>query len=549
MAHVLVATLGDSPIVVTSMYDLLTEREKQPVDRVIIIYPGGYYRDLGRNIIEDSLKECSIDSYPLPFEDAYDEKACFAFLSQLFAILKNCQQQGDMVYLSLAGGRKNMSAIMALIAPFFRRSLKGLYHVIDRYESTSKTSFKTIQELEELYTGDTARCLDAMHPKLDGLELVSIPFESAPSISEAFAQKLLTMTAERLLEYREDNPHEADDLQFYLKFVNPGITEAPLQVFLTERAKKEFDKLGGGSAEAFLTCFKGMRSPQHLATALHSIARKSRSSHFYKGGNTAERPFFHTEPEDILNYPHSKVEKVIVERLAKHRNEKVYEPTIEALEKTPYSNGEKLYPLEEILPVKEKEITLSILIVPMGTTPMVATQLYTLLKEREKHDIQEVILLHTEHEGVRLAARLAKEAFTSKNIACTMKSIRRLTDIASSADCETYQNALEQMIIGLQQTTLQQHPEWRIDLALSGGRKGMAALALFAAQRTQLSEVYHTLITDETLNRRIDAVTSSDVLQGTRQKDINDRLFLEAYKEHKDAFQLFKVPMGPLHGK
>lgn len=551
MEHVLVATLGDSPIVVTSMYYLLTEQKKQPVDRVILIYPEGYNRMLGRDIIKDTLEKdgCLVNCYPLAFEDVYDEKTCFAFLSQLFAILKNCQQQGDMVYLSLAGGRKNMSALMALVAPFFHRSLAGLYHIIDKYEGvTSKTSFISIQTLEDWYTGDTARCLAAMHPNLDNLALVRIPSENALSISEEYLQKLSTMTAEQLQKLWEKDPTEAERQQFFLSIINPNIIEPPLQVCLTEQAKKEFEKLGGESAEAFLTCFKKMRSAQHLATAWHLSVRKSAyPGHFYKGGDTAERPLFHTEPGDIVNYPHSKVEKVIVERMAKHRNDKVYEPTVEVLERTTYNQSEIRYKWEDLLP--EKKATPSILIVPMGTIPMIATQLHTLLTTREKHQIKEVILLHTDDESVKQAADLAKEAFEDKNITCTMKSIADLEDIASDKDCEIYQNVLEQTIIELQQTQIRQHPDWRIDLALSGGRKGMAALALFAAQRTQLSEVYHTLITDEALNQRIENETRSDVLQGLRQKEINDRLFLDAYKEHVASFQLFKVPMGPLHGK
>lgn len=549
MEHVLVATLGDSPIVVTSMYYLLKEQKKQPVDRVILIYPEGDNRTLGRNIIEDTLAKegCPVNYYSLAFEDAYDEKSCFAFLSQLFAILKNSQQQGDMVYLSLAGGRKNMSALMALVAPFFQRSLKGLYHIIDKYESTSKTSSIRIQKLEDLYTSDTARCLAAMHPNLDNLILVRIPLENALSVSEEYLQKLSTMTAEQLQKLWEKDPTEAEKQQFHLRYVNPGIIEPSLQVFLTELAKKEFEKLGGGIKENFAKCFRGMRSPKHLAKAWHLDARKSYTGHFYKEEGTIERPFFHTEPGDIINYPHSTVERVIVERMAKHRSRDVYEPTKESFEQTTYNKGGKLYPLEEIL--NEKQPTPSILIVPMGTAPMVATQLHTLLTTREKHQIQEVILLRTENESVRQASFIARDAFEDKGIICTMKSILGLEDIASDRDCEIYQNVLEQVIVGLQQRIQQQHSNWRIDLALSGGRKGMAALALFAAQRTQLSEVYHTLIKDETLSRRIEAETSIDVLQNTSQEKINARLFLEAYQEYETSFQLFKVPMGPLHGK
>ncbi|MGH2508742.1 MAG: CRISPR-associated ring nuclease [Ktedonobacteraceae bacterium] len=488
----------------------------------------------------------------MTFEDTYDEKSCFAFLSQLSVILKNCQQQGDMVYLSLAGGRKNMSAIMALVAPFFHRSLKGLYHIIDKYEgSTSKTSFISIQTLEDWYTGgDTARCLAAMHPNLDNLSLVCIPFENAPSITEDFARDLLTMTAEQLHKRWEKNPIEAEKQQFFLNIVNPDIVEVPLKVLLTKRAKKEFEKLDGSRKKQFINCFEGMRlPPSHLVTKRHDILarRESYSPYIYKAGGTAERPMFHTEPGDIIKYPRSTVNEVVVECLAIHRDEKVYDPTVKILNQITYSKDENLHKLEDILPAKE--VISSILIVPMGTVPMIATQLYALLTTCEKHQIQEVILLHTKNESVIQAAERAKEAFEYQNVLCTMKSIADLEDIASDNDCEIYQDTLEQTIIELQQTRIRQHPDWRIDLALSGGRKGMAALALFAAQRTQLSEVYHTLITDAALNRRIEAETSSKVLLGIPQKDINERLFLNAYKDHEASFQLFKVPMGPLHGK
>lgn len=551
MEHVLVATLGDSPIVVTSMYnklnELLAKQEKQQIDRVVIIHPRGGNRETGYLVIDEVLQDkCKVESCELHYADISTEEECFHFLRTLFDVFK--KHQHDMISLSLAGGRKNMSVLMALVAPFYPQSLQGLYHILDESEDTDQRNIKSIQELERLSEQNKDLLSQAMQPPLEDLTLVPIPLENALRVSETYLQKLFTMTAEQLQERWEKDPTEVEKLQFFLQFVNPGVFEPLLPVFLTERAKKEFEKLGSGSAEAFLTCFKKMRYPQHLAASLHPIARKS-SSLFYKGGSTAERPFFHTEPGDILNYPHSKVEKVIVERLAKHRNGKVYEPTIEALEKTPYSNDEDLYPWESILP--EKKTTPSILIVPMGTTPMVATQLHTLLRTREKRDIQEVILLYLENKKVEDATEIAKKAFDTENIPCTIIPISGLTDITSEDNCRTYQRTLEQTIIGAQQKIQQQHPDWHIDLALSGGRKGMAALALFAAQRTQLSEVYHTLITDEALLQRIETETYmyGSSFKAARQKERNTRLFLGAYQEHEASFKLFKVPMGPLHGK
>ena len=176
---------------------------------------------------------------------------------------------------------------------------------------------------------------------------------------------------------------------------------------------------------------------------------------------------------------------------------------------------------------------------------MVATQLYTLLSERENRDIQEVILLYPGGaDSVITAVRIAKDAFEFEGIKCTKKPIQELADIASTKDCETYQKALEQIIVDARQ----QHPDCHIDLALSGGRKGMAAMALFAAQRTQLREVYHTLIADEALDSRVEDNTQGKAFDEKTQEQINDHLFLHAYAAQKEAFRLFKVPMGPLHG-
>lgn len=37
--HVLIASLGESPVVVTAMYDLLTEQEKLHIDKVVVLHP------------------------------------------------------------------------------------------------------------------------------------------------------------------------------------------------------------------------------------------------------------------------------------------------------------------------------------------------------------------------------------------------------------------------------------------------------------------------------------------------------------------------------
>lgn len=76
----------------------------------------------------------------------------------------------------------------------------------------------------------------------------------------------------------------------------------------------------------------------------------------------------------------------------------------------------------------------------------------------------------------------------------------------------------------------------------------MAALALFAAQRTQLHEVYHTLIANKELDRRIEFEMGTKEFGRLKSKEKDEKLFLDAYKAHEADFRLFKVPIGPLMG-
>lgn len=541
MSHVLIATLGDSPIVVTSMYDLLTKTKQQSLDKIIVICSSGDYRDGGIVAIDEALKgECEVEDCQLEFEDVYDEDGCFHFLQELYKLLRTCQQQGDVVYLSLAGGRKNMSALMALLAPMFKTTcLKGLYHVIDTDEDTDRTKFRDIDEIIHLYEHDAEQFLKVMHPDVNSLELVRIPLESIQAIPEEDLQRLSTSGQV------PDTWNLTEDQLYRLKITNDNL----LQVYLTERAKKEFEKCDGSRADDFQKCFKNMLFPGSLAKKWHltlHVSSLSYPMHFHKESHTAERPLYHTEPEDIVGYPNSRVEKVIIERLAKHRNDKKYEPTIEQLEHSLYEDDSKLYALEEILKADQPQPIPSILIVPMGTHPMVATQLYTLLTDRKQRKIQRVILLYPETAGaVENAVLWAKEAFEHEKIACTLESVKGLSDIRSENDCRLYQEALERLIKNIQAT----HPDWHIDLALSGGRKGMAVMAFFAAQRMQLGAIYHTLIGNKALDLRIEHDMHPQHFDPLRQREKNEKLFLRAYEAYKNNFHLFTVPIGPLRGK
>lgn len=81
-----------------------------------------------------------------------------------------------------------------------------------------------------------------------------------------------------------------------------------------------------------------------------------------------------------------------------------------------------------------------------------------------------------------------------------------------------------------------------IRMLLSGGRKGMTALSFLAAQRSHIARVYHTLVTDPELEKRIERECSADALNrlGSPGKKA-DRMFLKEYSE--SDFELVDIPI------
>jgi len=553
MANVLIASLGESPVVVTAMYNLLTtdekEREIGKIDKVVVLYPEGDMIELGYDLVEEAFKgRCELEPWMLPFEDANSEDTSYAFLRLLFQLLQVQQECGNTVYLSLAGGRKNMSALMALVIPFFS-CVKKLYHVIDQYEHKAGYAFKSIENLIEL--NETDRKLYLI-PELNHLTLVDIPYGEHQHISNELRSRILTITEAQLEDLWEENVDEAEVLQVYGSLTKNGTSKKAqpgknlvgkiLEVFVTEHVEKEYQKICGRDAlraRKFATCFRQMRFADRFADQFSThgkIRDQTTLFHYYKRGRSVERPFYHTEPEGIHRYPNADVRRVIISGLAVEVEDK-YEPSEDVLRGLPLI---PLVSIDALLPTE------CILLVPLGASPMVATQLYTLLTS-QKNTVEEVILIYPEQSrAVNNSAGIARKAFADRGVKCRDVQVKGYDDLASTNACLDYQKVLEATIDDVRI----QYPNYQIELSLSGGRKGMSALAMFAAQRKEIHYVYHTLINDDELNRRIDYETSIEALNKANKHVRNDRLFLRAYaksdEELHEKFSLFKVPVLPV---
>ena len=127
---------------------------------------------------------------------------------------------------------------------------------------------------------------------------------------------------------------------------------------------------------------------------------------------------------------------------------------------------------------------------------MIATQTYTLLQESEeegKPNIPTVAVLYPEyHDVIENGVDLLEEQFEERGVEFKRFPIEEVEDIDSLENCNLYLKTLLEAIENLRSL----YPERSIALSLSGGRKGMSALTLFAAQRAGIEQVYHSLITD-----------------------------------------------------
>jgi CRISPR-associated Csx14 family protein len=541
MANVLIASLGESPVVVTAMYDLLTTEEKQlelgHIDQVVVLHPQKGSIPLGYTLIEDALAgRCDVQPCGLAFDDPNNIDESITFLRTLVQLVFSHQKAGDTVYLSLAGGRKNMSALMALIVPLFS-CVKKLYHVLDTNEKKRIHNFKSINDIIEF--SENVRQI-AMHPNLMQLKLIDIPMEEDKHVSDEFLYIMLDLTLDKIDALWNNDSIGADALEFYHVISNTNLAGKLLQVFVTEHIRDDYlrmEKSDAFRARRFRECFLQMRYADRLAdeSFRHGIIKgHSRIFHYYKRSDTAERPFYHTEPEGIHRYPHADVRKVIISGLARERDGSKYEPSEHQLLSLPLK---PIYPAESLFPQE------SILVVPLGEKPMVATQLYRLLS-RENRTIHEVILIYPElSRVVATGVNLVKEAFASERILCQDVPLIDVEDIDSPDTCTRYQELLEKTIT----KTRKQYPHCQIDLSLSGGRKGMAALAVFAAMRQGIHYLYHTLITNDLLRDEIEEQTTIEALNEINRNLRYDRLFLRAYAKNDEEFArnftLFKIPV------
>ncbi len=175
MKKVLLATLGESPAVVTEAIDRL-RADGVHIDYVVILTT----QDTDARDALSLLREHLPDYYdgkvtllePPILEAFYDvdsDTAALEFMNQACAVLREYRKKGWEVYASIAGGRKAMSALLTLAVQFY--GARRLFHVLvddpvlEEEGHISKLRNKSKEEQER-----------ALHPPVDQIKLVNLPF-------------------------------------------------------------------------------------------------------------------------------------------------------------------------------------------------------------------------------------------------------------------------------------------------------------------------------------------------------------------------------------
>jgi hypothetical protein len=531
---ILIAALGEHPAVVTGLVKALREIQGIEVDTLHVLHPrdtGKEIAQLGYPLVKEHLEDrCQVQPCPLPFADANTQQHSRSFLRTLAKVLSQYDApERYHVYLSLTSDRKNMAALMALVPQFFP-AVRGLYHLLNRHEGRG-SGFPSIEQLVLMPHEQQLRALD---PPLDYLNLIPVPYPGA-FIPSSDVWRFLKSSADQDDPPPIPLPPEAET--FFRSVFNPERGEAPLQVWLSQTAYEQYQAwaaAGSHYAAEFLTCFKQMREPRRLKSRTHGAKGEY---YFYKRPRTRERPFVCTEPNPIYLYPQKPVERVIVCGLSVEQEDGQYDPTREewlaSIDRQPY---------QRLSALEERDL---VLLVPLGKSPMIATQTYTLLRESEEEgqpDIPTVAVLYPQRSAlIHKGVRILRKQFERRGVEFRRYPIAALRDVDSKEGCETYLGTLLSTIDRLRSD----YPDRDIALSLSGGRKGMSALTLFAAQQAGIERLYHTLITDIALEERIEDETGLDDLERLpTEADRAARLLLDTYDEER--FEIFTIPVIPL---
>jgi len=178
MRKVLLATLGDSPAVVTEAVDrlkvegieisevtVLTTRaaDAQMSLELLMGHIPEYYQ--GKVQFDGPANARIIQSY----HDVDCERVAVEFLQEACQVLRSYRDRGWEVHASIAGGRKTMSVLLALAVQFYGAA--SLFHVL-----VSDPELERSGHISRLVNWPWAELNRHLHPPVEQITIVRLPF-------------------------------------------------------------------------------------------------------------------------------------------------------------------------------------------------------------------------------------------------------------------------------------------------------------------------------------------------------------------------------------
>ncbi len=175
MKKVLVATLGDSPGVVTEAIDKLKE-ERIEINEVILLTTKDNDTKESANLLSNHLTKYyenkiyisdirGIDTY----FDVDSQESLLDFMQNLCDVLRTLKKRNSEVHVCIAGGRKSMSALMTLAVQIYGAT--SLFHVI-----LDDLELEQEGKIDKLRNKDEREINQILHPDLSIIKLVKLPF-------------------------------------------------------------------------------------------------------------------------------------------------------------------------------------------------------------------------------------------------------------------------------------------------------------------------------------------------------------------------------------
>jgi len=175
MKKVLLATLGESPAVVTEAIDR-HRADGVNVDCVVLLTTKETLAQDTANLLNEHLPDYyggTVAVYDVRildrFYDVDSDEAAAEFMEQTCDALRSYRKMGWEVYACIAGGRKAMSALLALAVQFY--GARRLFHVL-----VEDPVLEEEGHILKLKNKSREEQNQALHPPVEQIKLVNLPF-------------------------------------------------------------------------------------------------------------------------------------------------------------------------------------------------------------------------------------------------------------------------------------------------------------------------------------------------------------------------------------